>query len=209
MTIPPDSRLRAAYAARAADAPLTPHPAPEAIAATVDRSAGEAERLATLDHIAACAQCRSEFELLRATHTAAGQLAPATWRISGVGLAVAAMLVVAVALSVTRLAAPRVAAIPADRGAGQASSRTIPLIAPLGPTSVVPQRLIWHAVRGAAGYHVEVLTDSGGVIARGDTRDTTFTAPALAPGQTYRWWVQARVDGEAWQSGFAEIRVRP
>jgi hypothetical protein len=204
----PESRLRAAYAARAADAPSTPHPTPEAIAAAVERYGAEVERLAVLDHIASCARCRSEFELLRATHTAARQLVPATWRVQGLGLAAAAAVVVAVALAVARTGTGHLTTAVPDRGSMRTDApHTITLIAPIGSAASTAPRFMWHRVPTGESYHFEVLDDSGGVVVRADTRDTTFTAASLTPGRAYRWWVQAKVEGETWQSEFAAIRV--
>ncbi len=204
----PESRLRAAYVARAADAPSTPHPAPEAIAIAVERSGTETDRLAVLDHVASCAACRAEFELLRAAQTAARQLVPATWRVQGIGLAAAAAVLVAIALAVARSSAVHLSAAAPDRGATQASRpHTITLIAPIGPAASTAPRFVWHRVPTAGSYHFEVLDDSGGVVVRADTRDTAFTAVALTAGRAYQWWVQTRVEGETWQSEFAAIQV--
>src|SRR5918911_1340273 len=45
-------------------------PPPEALLALARREGPEAERLATLDHVMACARCRPEFDLLRAIDSA-------------------------------------------------------------------------------------------------------------------------------------------
>jgi hypothetical protein len=207
VTLPSDARLRAAYAAHGADAPATPHPVPEVIAAAAQLEGDEAERLATLDHIASCARCRREFELLRATHVAARKLAPSTWRVRTMGLAAAAAVIIAVTLTIGRRGTPRVDEIAPDRGGGASAAQAITLITPLGTTRAATPRFVWHAVPTRGSYHIEVLDDSGAVVIGTDTRDTAFTAPALAPGRTYRWWVQAKVNGEAWQSEFGEIRT--
>jgi hypothetical protein len=207
MTLPSDAQLRAAYAAHGANAARAPHPAPEVIAATAQLEGDEAQRLATLDHIASCASCRREFELLRATHVAAQKLAPSTWRVRTMGLAAAAAVIIAVTLTVGHRGAARLGEIAPDRGGTAASAQAITLITPLGTTPAATPRFVWHAVPTTGSYHLEVLDDSGAVVVGTDTRDTAFTAPALAPGRTYRWWVQAKVNGEAWQSEFGEIQT--
>jgi hypothetical protein len=204
-----DGRLRAAYKAFGADAPGTPHPPPEAIAAAVERSGAESDRLATLDHVGSCARCREEFELLWVTHTAARQVGARRWPIRQVGLAAAAVVVVGVALSVGRWRSPSATGGP-DRGAPTSDpGHTITLVAPLGAASPTAPRFVWHAVPTTSSYRLEVLDDSGAVIVGADTRDTSFTARALTPGRSYRWWVQTKVNGEVWQSEFAEIHATP
>ena len=68
-----DDRLRELYAiaqaGRSAGAGGE-HPAPEAIAALVRREGPEEARLATLDHVMSCADCRRDFDLLRAVERA-------------------------------------------------------------------------------------------------------------------------------------------
>jgi hypothetical protein len=224
VTTTSDSSLRAAYGAHGADTPDSPHPAPELIADAVERHGSEADRLQTLDHIGSCARCRSEFELLRSTRVAARESARSRWPFRVAGLAAAAAVVVGVTLSVTRsfttgfgtgrvpLSGPAAAqSIPADRGptTQAATNQAIALIAPLGSIKSAATRFVWHGVAPGTMYHVEVLDDSGAVVARANTADTVFTAPphALAPGRLYRWWVQATVGGEPWQSGFGDFQT--
>jgi hypothetical protein len=184
------------------------HPSPELIVRAVQRQGAEAERLRTLEHIGSCAACRKEFELLRATHLAARQLTPTTWRVRGFGLAAAAAVVVAVTLSVFRSSVPHPGATPLDRGAAQqATNRSIALVGPLGSTSPTGPRFVWRGVATTGTYHLEVLDDSGGVALRADTPDTTYPALPLAPDRSYRWWVKTTVNGEAWQSEFGEIHT--
>jgi hypothetical protein len=210
MTGRPDDRLRAAYAAYGADAPDTPHPAPELIAAAAERQGAEVERMRTLDHIATCTACRKEFDLLRATHDAARQMTPSTWRLRGFGIAAAAAVVIAATLTIARWNGPHAGVAQLDRSAGsQKADHAITLVAPIGFVSPHATRFIWHSVRTANGYHLEVLDDSGAVALRTDTRETTYVAPQLAPSRTYQWWVQARVNGEAWRSEFGEIKTAP
>ena len=68
-----DDRLRDLYAIGQGDRPAGPggeHPAPEVIAALVRREGPEEGRLATLDHVMSCADCRRDFDLLRAVERA-------------------------------------------------------------------------------------------------------------------------------------------
>ena len=209
MTEPSDARLRAAYAAHGADAPDTPHPTPELIAAAAQLEGDESVRLVTLDHIASCAACRREFDLLRATQDAARGLAPSTWRVHAMGVAAAAAVIIALTLTIGHRGAPRVGELAPDRSAPASAAQAITLITPLGATPAAAPHFVWHAVPTAGTYHLEVLDDSGAVVVGGDTRDTAFTAPPLTPGRSYRWWVQAKINGETWQSEFGEIRATP
>jgi hypothetical protein len=122
------------------------------------------------------------------------------------GLAAAAAVILAVTLTIGRRDTSHVGAMAPDRGT-PATTQEITLITPLGTTPAATPRFIWHAVPTTGSYHLEVLDDSGAVVVGTDTRDTAFTAPALTPGRAYRWWVQAKVNGETWQSEFGEIRA--
>jgi hypothetical protein len=208
MTIP-DDRLRAAYLGYGADAPSTAHPSADAIAAVVERSTPEAARLATLDHIGMCARCRRELDLLRATHDAARGPSTRAWPVRTMSLAAAAAIVIGISVSLSRGVLTHDTAAPVDRDASQAQSQQmIGLIAPLGDVAPATPRLVWHAVPHAKMYRVEVLSDSGAIVARADTPDTVVSAPTLAPGHLYRWWVRAMVDGETWRSQFGEMHTR-
>jgi hypothetical protein len=217
----PDTPLRAGYAAHGANAPNSPHPTADQIADVVERRGSEADRLRTLDHIGSCAHCRREFELLRATRVAARQATVSRWPVRTIGLAAAAAIVVGVTMTLSHSAGlplrgaapsaqPAAPTLPPERGPGSGgATQVITLIAPLGPTAPTATRFVWHRLAMATTYHVEVLDDSGSVVARTNTSDTVFTAPArtLAPGRVYRWWVQAVVEGEPLQSGFADFRT--
>ena len=51
----------------------SPCPQPEAIFALVRREGSEQSRLAILDHVMSCADCRSEFDLLRSIESAGAE----------------------------------------------------------------------------------------------------------------------------------------
>src|SRR5579862_7725796 len=200
MTIP-DDRLRSAYAGFGANSASPPHPSPESIAAVVERDGPEARRLETLDHIGACAQCRQDLHLLRATHDAARRPSARAWPVRAMSLAAAAVIIVGISVSVSRGVLSRESAPPVDRGTGQAQTpQMIGLIAPLGDVAPTTPRLLWHAVPHAKVYRVEVLSDSGAIVAHADTPDTLMGVPNLLPGRVYRWWVRTTVGGETWRS---------
>jgi hypothetical protein len=54
-------------------------------------------------------------------------------------------------------------------------------------------------VPGDARYDLEVLDDTGHVVFRTATADTTIAWPELGTGRTYRWWVRANTV-DAWRS---------
>ena len=57
-----DERLRALYAAHAANASDTPHPDPDQLADAALGRGAEPARLAVFDHALSCATCRRELE---------------------------------------------------------------------------------------------------------------------------------------------------
>lgn len=213
-----DDRLRALYGALAADAPDTPHPDADHLAdAALGRGTPES-RLATYDHALTCAACRSELALLETTATAARSLRRQQLQVRFV-LAAAAAIVVAVGLStVTRGSLDRVRRLPAtdvDRGTDQtangqnARATAIELVAPVGTVAAGTRpSLQWRSIPGATSYMVEIVRDSGLVVLRTETRDTSLAWPSLPPGQTYRWRVSARApNGSVRRSAFTDLRV--
>jgi hypothetical protein len=206
MTDARDDRLRALYAAGVAAESLASHPEPEAIAAAVERRGPETERLRTLGHITACPQCRRDFDLLRSAHHAGRDLVARTWWVRAGAVAAAAVLIMAIGLTV-RFRAPT----PIDRSITRGgAAQLIDLVEPpRGALTTVAPELMWRAVPGAGSYRVEVLDGTGAVIARRDTPDTVLAAPSLRPGRTYRWWVRTMANGLPWHSVFGEFTTRP
>jgi hypothetical protein len=209
-----DARLRALYGAGAGDAPDTPHPTPEALAAAAERRGPEADRLRTLDHITTCAQCRRDFDVLWATERAGRQLVASQSRTRM--LAAAAVVLIAAAATLVSLprlrhaspsAAPGDSTESAERGAGTVATPIV-VIAPRGIVGAgAPRVLVWHAVPGAPRYDVEVLDDSGSVVFRTSTADTVVGWPTLGAGRTYRWWVRANTTDAGWRSALIAFRT--
>jgi hypothetical protein len=212
---PTDDELRAWYqeavrmrAPAAAGAERRVCPEPSALLAVVERSGNEAARLATLDHVASCAACLRELELLRAIHVAESQSARAhvfSRPVVRGWAALAATVVVMVGGGVV------VARVMHDRGnatavRGGPSDVGVRLIPPVVSSAGMPAALAWHPVPGAVRYAVEVLGDGGAVAFRTESPDTTVTLPALPPGRTYRWWVRATLaDGSERRSPLTEL----
>ncbi|HEU4698404.1 MAG TPA: hypothetical protein VFS40_04450 [Gemmatimonadales bacterium] len=207
----PEERLRALYArgpAARADAPSCP--APEALWALVHREGPEPARLATLDHVMACRDCRAEFELLRAIeragatgeHRAGAVRSGRRWYLPA---ALAAAVLLAVAVGRTAVA-PRAPDVPRGAPSGLA------LIAPQ-TTAVVgePLTFAWHPAAGATRYLLEVLAPDGTVAVSATTTDTVVTpgAARALPAAEYRWWVRADLPGAtALRSPLRPLRLR-
>ena len=189
-----DDRLKDLYATAVKAGVTTSgaHPTPEAIAQLVRREGAEDARLATLDHVMGCADCRRDFDLLRTVEQAGAQSGAVTSRGSGrrtwmIPAALAASLLLALGIGRSLLAPPD----DTTRGGGDA---TVVLVAP-GSEAAAGGRLVfaWRPVGGASRYELELLDAGGGVAASVTTADTSAAPPAvtgLPPGD-YQWWVRA------------------
>lgn len=202
-----DDRLRELYTSALAGAPgsaETSHPSPEAIAALARREGSEQSRLATLDHVMSCADCRRELDLLRsieqAARSAGSAARPPSRRTWFIPVALAASLLLAVGVGRRLLRQD----VETTRGGGGDVVLTQP-----GATAVAGAPLVfaWHPVAAANRYELELLDANGGVAASAVTRDTTASPSAasrLSPGH-YRWWVRVTTaDARALRS-----RMRP
>jgi hypothetical protein len=205
-------RLQSLYSRRiaAGSAGDGTHATPEAILAVVQREGPEEARLATLEHVMACAACHREYQWLTAVDEAgieaegsAGARSARPWW-GGQRLALAASLAAAaVVLSgVLRKGAER------ERG----GAGDIGLVAPAARVSSgAPITFAWHAVPRASRYVLEVQRADGSVAYADTTADTTatLTDPSpLKPDSAYRWWVREVTDGsEPRSSAFRKLRL--
>jgi hypothetical protein len=196
---------RGAKAGRTAACPL-----PEAVLALVRREGSEDARLATLDHVMSCADCRAEFDLLRSIELAAAEAGAAarpgrrSWLVPA---ALAASVLLAVVIG--RFALPTV---PESEVVRSGSDGGVTLVAP-PPESPAgsPILFAWHPIPDAARYRLEVLTSEGEVALEAETTDTAITlqgAAGLAPGD-YKWWVGASSAGTATRSALRPLRLTP
>ena len=207
-----DDRLRELYATalagRSAGA-AGEHPAPELLTELVRREGSEEARLATLDHVMRCAECRREFDLLRSVERA-GVDSGAAGRAGGrrawlMPAALAASVLLAVAVGRTVL---RSGADDTTRGDGNGA---VMLVQP-GREARAGEALTfaWRAVPGASRYELELLDAGGGMLASAATTDTTVSpaaARALPPGD-YRWWVRATTpDARSLRSALRPLRL--
>jgi hypothetical protein len=162
-------------------------PSPDQIRALVERQGAETERLATLDHIMACADCQKEFEMMRAPREAAVALERRTfpsW------LAAAAVLALAVGAAWIWKARTGPVGTEVTRGGTAAVVLVGPATAAPGSTPT----FVWRAVPAAQRYQLELDTEAGDPVWATSTADTSAVLPATIPlnaGTAYRWWVRA------------------
>ena len=181
-------------------------PSPEAIQGLVRREGDESARLATLDHVMSCRECRVELDLLRTVEEAGARVGGASapgsrrWVMPA---ALAATLLVAVGLG-------RVALRPADDTVRSGDAARVELVAPGAEvTAGAPVSFAWRPVEGASRYRLEVLNQSGDLAIEAETHDTALVSDAaagLAPGQ-YQWWVIALSPGPGPRSELRRLRV--
>ena len=166
-------------------------PSPEALQAVAERMGREEERLAVLEHVAACADCQRELALLAQVAASRPRArrspVPVGW--------LAAAAVVVLAFAGVRALATRGREAPVMRG----DEPAVTLVAPAGQVAAGPAGLlfVWHPVPGATRYQVEVLGPDEEPVATATVRDTVMAQPdGLRAGVGYRWHVIAlRADG--------------
>ncbi len=206
-----EDRLRNAYGAAlgrgmAGGGPR--HVSPEAISALARREGSEPERLATLDHVMSCRECRAEFDLLRSIEQAGAQsgatrsTARRTWFVPA-ALAATVLLAVGVGRMVTSSREHDL-----TRGT---ETGAFTLLRPGAEASAGDSlTFVWSAAPAARGYTLEVLDAAGEVVASAETTDTTATpgaAAALPPGN-YQWWVRATtMDARTLRSAIRPLKL--
>jgi hypothetical protein len=182
-------------------------PDPDAILALVRREGSEETRLATLDHVMSCADCRSEFDLVRSIELAgaeAGAIARPGRRWMA-PLALAASVLLAVVIG--RYALPGAPERDVVRS-GEKDRLTL-LAPPTEATTGSPILFAWHPIEGAGRYRLEVMNAAGEVVLEAETADTAIvlqSAADLAPGE-YQWWVGATAPADA-RSSLRPLRLR-
>ncbi len=181
-------------------------PSPEAIQALVRREGDENARLATLDHVMSCGECRTELDLLRTVEEAglrSGAVAAPGRRRWVMPAALAATVLVAVGLG-------RLATKPSDDTVRSGDTGRVQLIAPGTEVPAgAPVSFAWRPVEGASRYRLEVLNASGDLAIEAETHDTALTsdsAARLVPG-SYQWWVIALSPAPGPRSELRRLRV--
>jgi len=184
---------------------------PEELAAVIEGTAPEPERLRTLRHIGSCRPCREELDLLRATHETAEMAAqPRTRGVPMFAAAAAAVLLVVAGSVALREAVFQ----PADVVRDAPPAGAMQLIGPGdGAVASLPLTLVWAPLPDARRYEVEVLTAGGSAVFTTSTQDSTVVVPAtiaLTRGGEYRWWVSAALrDGSQVRSLARTLRIAP
>jgi hypothetical protein len=185
-----DDELQRAYQRGIARTPPGVHPEPERIAALIQGSTRELDRIATLEHVMQCVRCGAELDLLRAAKEVARAADTTRFTVRRAAIAAAAVLVLGVGAVALRQHRP-VAAADVYRGQRPA----IALVQPEAGSAVAqPVRLAWHGIADARSYHVELLSAHGDMIASWNTSDTVLSIPdsvRLQPSQSYDTWVRA------------------
>jgi hypothetical protein len=206
-----DERLRELYAAALAGrSGAGVHPSPEAIAALARREGPEEARLATLDHVMECAECRRDFDLLRTVERAgvesgvAGRAAARRSWFMPAALAASVLLAVGLGRQVLRSTGD-------DTTRGTGDSGAVVLVQPgLERAAGEPVTFVWRPVPGASRYDLELLDAHGSVAAAAATSDTSAAPEAarvLPPGE-YRWWVRATTsDARTLRSPLRPLRL--
>ena len=186
------------------------HASAERIVSLIRREGSEEERLATLEHVMACADCHRDYEWLKAVDRAAleaggDEAAPRpAWRRVPLALAATVLVAVGAGLLMTRLR-PTGETIRGDGG-------EIALVAP-GDTAAGLGVLtfIWRPLPEARGYVLEVQRRDGSVVFSDSTSDTLLAIAdpeAMLPPADYRWWVREQTDGaEPRSSAFRDLRL--
>jgi hypothetical protein len=192
-----DDELRAAYQASLLHTtePRAECIAPERLAALASGALTGPERERVLAHVAECARCRADLNVLRAVERAGAETVAASDVVAiesrrrhpwGRALAAAAVLLVASGLWSTLRDDER----PADVARGESPVR---VIGPAGDaTPATPLR--WHVVPGASRYEVSVLNAGGQAVFEATTTDTAVILPdtaRLVPSTEYYWTVRA------------------
>ena len=205
-----DEQLQALYSGIMTSRPrgrASTCPESEAMLALVRREGTEEARLATLDHVMSCSDCRSELDLLRSIELAgaeAGAAARPGRRWMG-PLALAASVLLAVVVG--RYALP--GASEGDVMRSGAADRVTLLAPPAEAATGSPLLFAWHPLAEASRYRLEVMDASGEVVLEAETADTAIllrSAADLEPGE-YQWWVGATAPGAA-RSALRPLRLR-
>jgi hypothetical protein len=183
-------------------------PTPEQLLALVRREGGEEARLATLDHVMSCTECRAELDLLRSIELAGAQT-EAGARLGGRRWMTPAALAASVLLAfvIGRFAMPTAPEIEVVRSGSDGGVTLLapPRVAPAGS----PLLFAWQPIPGAGRYRLEVLTGEGEVALEAETADTAITlegTAGLPPGE-YGWWVGTASPGHAARSPLRPLRL--
>jgi hypothetical protein len=182
---------------------------PEDLLALVRREGPEAERLAVLDHVMGCQECRGELDLLRAIESAGRrsgvgvQVRSTGWRIMPWALAASLLLAIGVGLEIR----DRSGIGDTPRGG---SEKLLLLAPPVEVAAGQPITFTWRSLDGVQRYQLEVMDDGGRTVFSQATGDTTLTLAGgrLQAPASYRWWVRDLTPGSQLVSPVRPLRLR-
>ena len=200
-----EARYRQLMDRRAADRARCP--APDALLALVERRGPKADRIGQLNHVMACSACREELDLLRAVAAAR----PRRPQVRLTSVAVAAGLVAIIgAGAVWQAVRDRRPSPDVMRGPVESLTAVAPAAAWPAERPIV---FTWRPAEGAIAYRLELVDGAGDSVWAGTAEDTVLALPvsiALQPGQTYSWWVEARLaDGTSRTSPVTSFTIAP
>ena len=181
---------------------------PDALLDVVEHRGPEATRLQSINHAMACADCREELELLRATRIVRDRA-----RVPRFGFALAASLVLAAGLGFYAFGRQRApTGLDDARAVTRSGSDDVQLVTEGALSSQAPN-LVWRSATGTASYVVELRREDGTLLTRGTTTDTVFAVPdsvRAGPDSDAYWAVTARLsDGTSLASTARRIRLTP
>lgn len=198
-----DETLRRLVRTQTASVPATRAecPSPETLQAVAGTPTGDASQLAVLEHVATCAPCRRDFDLLRTAEAAAPATARAAVIPRWVPALAAAAVIAVVSVVATRSGDDLVRGAPNGRP-------TVQLLSPSRAETGL--QLQWHGVAQAVIYRVEVTDHEGNLAFSTETADTVVLAPNLLDATSLRWSVEARLlDGSVLTSPLDSLRTPP
>lgn len=155
--------------------------------ATAELALSPNERAPVLQHVAQCAACRREFDLLRTLVVSHDQMRTRALWLRSVPLAAAAAIAIAIGVTLWQRSEQQQV-----RGT---SSNEIEIVAPAAdPGANFDRRLVWRPVAPDASYSVTLLRD-GLPLARFERlSDTMVVVPdsiPLQPPARFEWFVEA------------------
>ena len=190
--------------------PATSHLDAETLAVLADGRRAATSHEQALEHLSACAECRSELYAMRKVMAsfAPRRRTPVRWAI-GAGLAAAAALVLYVAIPRGTPDVPSV-----ERALPSSALPPLPVHEPAGVQPRRDQlRFVWGSAGQGSRYRITLADSLGRELWRTETTDTVVTPPenlVLPRGASLFWYVDAlRSDGRTRTTRALPLRLQP
>lgn len=188
------------------------HPSAAVLAAYADGVASADERRQVEEHLADCAPCREDLDVVRG---AMGSRSPRFRWVAGAVATAAAVAVLLLAPAMLDNGTEPVLRGPGGEELPAGAAAPITVVAP-EPGSLAPAdapRFVWRSAGLQAQYRLTVTTAAGDAVAAVTTSDTVVTSldgEELAPATEYFWWVDAlRADRAIAETGLQRFRTAP